>query len=488
MSKHEEQTHAMPFGSLPAWEIDDLPAPLPFTFRNLLRTIGPGAILLASSIGGGEWLIGPAIAVKYGNGILWIATVAILLQLILNLEGIRYTLYTGEPIIIGIMRLRPGFRLWSSTYIVATIAQLGVPALAAGCASVLFATFASRLADTADVTAVTWLTYGVIASTALILLSGRTIERMLEVVSTVMIVCIMSFLLVANCMFVPLSHWIDTLVGFFQFGHIPMDVDAMLLATFAATAGSGGVGNLVITNWYRDKGFGMGAKVGAIRGALSDSSGLTTAVGKVFPITEQNLSRWREWWRYVNVDQIWLWGCGCFVGMYLNVNLATHVIPSGTEMDHMAAGAFQAKYMAEQLWSGFWFLALLNGFWALFSTHLGNTDILIRTVTDILWVSSPYVRKKWRMTISRLYYTLLAVFTVWGMIAVHWGHAMTLFKILGTIAGPVLAIAGLQILAVNTTLLPVELRPKLWRRAALVLCTLCYSSLSIFVIWDLFFK
>ena len=74
----------MPLGNLPPWEKDELPAPPPFSFRNLTRTIGPGAILLAGSIGMGEWVAGPTIAVKYGVDILWIATIAIALQLLLT--------------------------------------------------------------------------------------------------------------------------------------------------------------------------------------------------------------------------------------------------------------------------------------------------------------------------------------------------------------------------------------------------------------------
>ena len=38
------------------WEVRDLPEPPAYNFRNLIKTIGPGAVLLASSIGGGEWL------------------------------------------------------------------------------------------------------------------------------------------------------------------------------------------------------------------------------------------------------------------------------------------------------------------------------------------------------------------------------------------------------------------------------------------------
>lgn len=481
-----ETTAGMPWGTLPAWREDELPAPPPFSLRNMVRTIGPGAILLAGSIGGGEWLVGPAIAVKYGTGMLWIATAAILLQLLFNQEGIRYTLATGEPILVGFMRLRPGSKFWAGLYVFAAVAQLGVPALAAGCASVLFAAFANRLAAEGDAATLQYLTYGVMLATVVVLLSGKTIERMLEFTSWAMVAFIMAFLVTVNVLFVPFSHWMKTLTGFLVPGALPQDVDWLLLATFAATAGSGGIGNLVITNWYRDKGFGMGAKVGCITSAFSSSEVQLSPVGKTFTVDDESWRRWTDWWKYVTADQVWLWAAGCFLGMFLNVNLATAVIPDGTNMDHMAAGAFQARYMAEQIWTGFWFLALLNGFWIFASTHLGNTDILIRTATDILWVASPGLRERPNMNVTKLYYGLLAIFTVWGAFAVNWGHAMALFKVLGSVAGPVLAFAAIQILIVNTTLLPEKLRPPLWRRAGLVVCALCYGSLSAALLWDSF--
>ena len=88
-------------GCLPAWERADLPEALPFGLVNLFKTIGPGAILLAAAIGGGEWIAGPLATIKFGRGILWIATVAVVLQTIFNLEAVRYTLYTGEPLLRG---------------------------------------------------------------------------------------------------------------------------------------------------------------------------------------------------------------------------------------------------------------------------------------------------------------------------------------------------------------------------------------------------
>ncbi|MEP7273800.1 MAG: hypothetical protein ABI882_20035, partial [Acidobacteriota bacterium] len=121
-------------GELPAWEVSDLTSPPPFSARNMMRVIGPGAVMAATSIGGGEWLVGPAAAVKYSSSIFLIVTAAILLQVVFNLEAIRYTLYTGEPIYGGIMRLKPGPRFWAGFYTFIGFFQLGWPALAGSAA------------------------------------------------------------------------------------------------------------------------------------------------------------------------------------------------------------------------------------------------------------------------------------------------------------------------------------------------------------------
>jgi hypothetical protein len=459
-------------GLLP-WGRAELPEPLPLSFRNALRTIGPGAILLATSIGGGEWLVGPAVGVKHGVGLFWIATVAIALQLLFNLEAIRYTLYSGEPIVAGFMRLRPASTFWAVLYTLLAVAQLGMPALGAACATVIFAAQVGRLPGPLDTDSLRWITYGVMAVTLIILTVGATIERMLERASWAMIIVILVFLFSANVFFVPFDHWLDTAIGFVTFGYWPPGTDVLLLTTLAATAGSGGVGNLVISNWVRDKGLGMGATVGAIPSAFGGRKIHLSPVGKVFDVDDESLRRWRLWRRYVFLDQAVLWAGGCFLGMYLNVNLATSIVPLGVDLAGVGAGAVQAKYMAERLWSGFWVLALLNGFWILFSTHLGNTDTLVRTVTDIIWVGS---KSRWKTEkVGRIYYSLLLLFTTWGLITTQWGTAMTLFQALGVVASLVLAVGAIQILRVNTYLLPAELRPPVWIRAGLLVCAGFYA-------------
>lgn len=474
-----------PHGRLPEWGVAELPAPPPFGWRGLAKVIGPGAVLAATSVGGGEWLVGPAVAVKYSTSIFLIVTVAIALQVVFNLEAIRYTLYTGEPIYGGIMRLRPGPRFWAGFYILIGFFQLGWPALAGSAASTLFSAGAGRVTELGDRGSLNWIATALIVAVVLILSFGGTIERMLELIAWPMLAIVFGFLLTVNFAFVPSAHWWQTFKGFFQFSGLPTPIDWGLIGALAATAGSGGLGNLSVTNWVRDKGMGMGAQVGAIPSAVGGHELQLSRVGKVFEVNAQSLARWREWLRYVHVDQVLVWGFFCFCGMYLNVNLATYIVPHGTDLQGLGAGAYQAKYLSEKIWSGFWFVTLFNGFWVLFKTQLGNTDILVRTATDALWISSGKSPERRRFAIHQLYYGILIAFSVWGVFALRIASPMTLFTILANVAGVVLAIGGVQIFLVNRRFLPPELRPAWWRQAVLLLCSAFYTFFSFWTIYNL---
>jgi hypothetical protein len=203
----------------------------------------------------------------------------------------------------------------------------------------------------------------------------------------------------------------------------------------------------------------------------------------VCPTTPANLARWREWMRYVHADQLWVWALFCFLGMYLNVNLATAVVPQGTDLQGLAAGAYQAEYLS-RIWPGFWFLTLFNGFWILFKTQLGNTDILVRTVTDAVWMSSAQARDSKR-GIRTIYYGILIAFSIWGAFVIRSASPFQLFKVVANMAGVVLAIAGVQIFLVNRRFLPPAVRAARWREAALLLCSAFYAFFAFFVIRDL---
>src|SRR5215216_6171581 len=126
-------------GGLGPWKVAELPAPPPYSAKNALRIAGTGAIILGISIGSGEWLIGPAVTAQFTAALLWVATVSILLQWVFNEECCRYTLYTGEPILTGMMRTSPGPPFWGWLYSILGFLQLGWPGWAASAATAIVA-------------------------------------------------------------------------------------------------------------------------------------------------------------------------------------------------------------------------------------------------------------------------------------------------------------------------------------------------------------
>jgi hypothetical protein len=464
---------------LPDWELDDLPAPPPFNARNLFRVIGPGAILLAASIGSGEWLLGPAAVLKSGASLLTIVTLGVIFQVVINTEAMRYTMYTGEPIFTGFMRTKPGALLWGNVYIVLALLHIGWPGWAATSATALFATFEGRLPIAADTMTLRYFGYATFLACGVILAVGRTIEKMLERASWIMLAYIFAFLLFVNITFIPAEIWWSTLRGFFSPSVVTSGTTWLMLGALAAYAGAGGTLNLTISNWIRDKGFAMGSRVGAIPSLVGGRNLKLSSSGKIFAINATNLQRWREWWRYVHVDQIWIWGLMCLVGMFLTVNMARGIIPAGTDISGMAAGAYQAEYLARAMGKIWWTLTLLNGFWILFSTQLGMTDAFVRVVTDSWWNANPWAKKWAGDDVRKVYYSVLAIFMLWGCFALGLTQPLMLIIIGANVAGLILMISSLHLIVVNRKLLPKELRAPHWREIILLLSSLFYGFFAV---------
>ena len=108
-------------------------------------------------------------------------------------------------------------------------------------------------------------------------------------------------------------------------------------------------------------------------------------------------------------------------------------------------------------------------------TQLDTLEGMTRAITDILWTSNKRLRE-WRGGDVRIvYYSVLAAAVVWGVVALRLAQPIVLLQLGANMAGIVFIIASLHILYVNTTLLPKELRPSMWRRAGLLAMTLFYG-------------
>jgi hypothetical protein len=465
-------------GLLPPWGVAELPAPPTFTFRNVLRTIGPGIIGLGIAIGSGEWLLGPSVVARYGPAVLWVTTVSVLLQVFINIEMARYTMYTGEPIMVGFMRTWPGPRFWSSLYGLLTFLQVGWPGWALASATAVAALVLGRIPTAADADVVKLFGYLTFGICVLILAVGRTIERNLEYAMWVLMSAVFGYLLLIDLTMVSAASWQAILTGFVSFGSLPSGGDWLLLGAFAAYSGLGGVSNAYMTNWMRDKGFAMGATVGYIPAATGTPVSLSPQ-GNIFIVNQQSLKRWKDWFRFLNVDQWAVFSVGSIVGMMLVTLMSLEFVPAGTKVGGWAVADIQASAIAERHGRVFWYLTLMTGFWVLFKTQLGQSDGLVRTLTDMLWSGTAGMRRRPSVDVRRLYYTILAVFVVWGCIALNLAQPLTLVVIGANVAGVNFVFLSIHTLVVNRRVLPRELRPPIWREVIVALCALFFGGFAV---------
>ena len=465
----EKQVQTVPGGCGPAFEVSDLPEPLrDLTPRKLFAILGPAVIALGGTIGGGEWLVGPSLFVKWGLALLWITTISSTLQVFLNLEMIRYTIYTGEPITVGYMRLWPGKAFWGWFYTIIGFVERAMPGWAMGTATALAAAQLGRVPGGPDKGTVIIWTYIMFASCVVLVSLGRKIERTLEWANWLMMFVVLGGLFLLDLYIVPASVWWEGLTGFVSFGYMPKGVDLLLLGALVGYSAYGGYGNNAITNWYRDKGYGMGGKIGYIPAAIGGKVVHVSAVGKVPMPTEKNIYSWKGWWKLVDIDQFAVFWFGAMAGMFLPGILYVAVLPRGMTLPAWGIAASSASGLIQKMGNFGWFLALFFGFWILYSTAISNVDLVVRQSTDMVWFASDRARKLAKLDIRRIYYLFLAVFMIWGCLFINIAVPLVVLAISANIANFTMALSAVLTIRLNRKFLPKEFRPSLWRELLLV--------------------
>ena len=468
---------------LKPFEKTELPAPPNPKGLSWIGVVGPGVIVLGASIGSGEFLLGPAAFVQYGLVLLWVTLVAAFLQTVLNTELMRWTIATGEPVVTGFMRTRPGSQFWAVFYAILYFLQVGWPGWGGAAAGAIFFLFFRELAGPGQETIVYLIGVGTFALCIGILLFGRRIERTLELLNWVLVAAIIGGFLILAAIFVSAETWgaaaaglvgYDTAAGSFRF--IPEGVDWFLIGAFAAYSGAGGVINLTLSNWARDKGYGMGERAGYIPSAVGGERTDLAPTGYTFDTTPAAMERWRGWWRIVRADQWGVYFVGAMLGMVLPAVLYVTFIEGGTDIRGLSVAAALANAMASQAGAIFGGVIAMMAVWVLFKTQLDIIEGMTRAITDILWTGSRKVRR-WRGGDVRVvYYTVLGVLAVWGVIALRLAQPIFLLQLGANMAGVVFVISPLHLLYINTRFLPEAVRPPMWRRVALVAMSVFYGA------------
>lgn len=211
---------------MPQWNVAELiDAPeFKFTAKNILAMIGPGLVMGAAAVGGGEWLFGPAVTAKYGASLLWVGTISILVQVLYNIEISRYTLYTGEPIFTGKFRIVPGPMFWVFIYLLLDWGSF-LPYLATNASIAILKLFDAGFdlsADGADFKLKLTSTL-IYLGLAVPLFVGGKVYNSLKFVMSAKLVLVFGFLLTVGICYSKPAHWGQIVGGLFEFGTLPIE-------------------------------------------------------------------------------------------------------------------------------------------------------------------------------------------------------------------------------------------------------------------------
>jgi len=455
----------VPSGALPPLKYGDLPDPVPFR-----RMLGPSVILLGAAIGSGEFVLWPCLVSTWGFGLWWACMLGLMTQFWVNMEIERYTLATGESTVIGFVRL---WKHWGWIFLLCNAVPWVWPGWAMGGATCL-----SYLVGGKPVV------YGVgsLLAIGLVLSLGPVLYQTMEKLQLVMVVLLLTFTAVLFVAVVRPDTVREMAAGSVNFGFIPEGIAMPFLLGAIAYAGAGGSLNLSQSNYIKDKSYGMGAFIGRITSLVTGQVEAIPDTGFLPPETEENVARWRAWWRAANWEHFivfFLLGAASLIALACIAHSTVFGRELGEGMDFIRQEGIQiGKVFGGLARIGFWVAGTL----ILFTTELGIMDMAARVSADI--VRTHWARDSEQWPLRRVYYLFL-----WGEILVGCGILLAGFDqpvpllVLGaSLNGLVMALYSFLLLWLNMRVLPRWLAMGKVRFVAIVWSCAFYGYFAIVVL------
>jgi hypothetical protein len=390
--------------------------------ETLKYAVGPSLIALGVSIGSGEWVLGPLSVGAAGTfkGLFFVVLLSLLFQVFFNVESARYVVATGEVPVLGFARVPPGWKFWVPASLLLFYVAFILGGWAAGAGQSLLTIFEGEVVASTDERA-RLLGIALLVVILLITALSKKISRGLELVNWVIVGFVLITLIVLNIFVVDASLWGEALAGFFTPALPPEGTDATALGALAGfTAMAAGLNWFIMTH-YRDKGYGMGHRVGFLAGVRGTQQDVLD-VGVTFPDDEKNRALWKRWMGFLRIDMWLIFGGGAFLGMLLPALLVmqlseqTGEAPTEENIITYAANALKSEYG-----SFLFFLVLFVGFFILFSTQMGIFEALVRNFTDSAHGVSPALRRTVEAggDVRRLYYGYMVALLIVISITIH---------------------------------------------------------------------
>jgi hypothetical protein len=463
----------VPSKYLPPVTYRDLPEPLP-----LRKIAGASVIILATAIGSGEYVLWPYITSQVGLVFMWAAVVGFAVQFFINMEVERYALATGESAITGFTRM---WKHWWWLFIIMALCQNFWPGWATGASTTL--TYVFGLGEGAVVP----ITITALIAIGLALTLSPVVYQAVEKIEGAMVAGILLFLLLAIFMATSLEAWGDLVTGFANIGQVPVS-ESLPIATLLgalAFAGAGGANNLVQSNYIRDKGMGMGVHIPRIVSPITGQEEAAPATGYIFRTTEENMRRWRGWWKVANKEQ--------FITFFL-IGLGTLIVMSVLTYSTVEVGSVavqdlefirtQGETLSDRLGTWFGTIFWLAGTLTLFSTNLGILDYTSRLIADQLKVNALRDNAFWSE--SKVYATVVWTMIVVGSIILLSGvdQPVVLLVISSSIAGVMMFIYSMLLIQLNRRALPNPIKIRGVQLGVLCFSVLFFGVFSVLLVID----
>jgi hypothetical protein len=405
---------------------------------------------------------------------LWAAVLGILTQLFLNLEIERYTLATGETALTGFNR---SWKHWGLVFAVLVYFGNLWPGWALSSATLLTFLVGGNPSSIA---------VAILIVIGIALTLAPVVYVALERLIFVKVALVLTLVVLALVLVVTAATWRALPAGLLAIGTIPGQLGYALLLGAVAFAGSGGGQNLCQSNWIRDKGFGMGQYVPRLVSPLTgdEQASAATINAYVFEATPGNLDRWRRWWRFANVEQVFTFALVSIVTICLTSMLAHSTLfgepglPSGVAFLHIEGRRLEAI-------AGGWFAILfwITGAFSLFGSATGIADYTSRLAADVL--KSTYFRES-AISESQIYFWL-----VWGLVAIGCAiilaglnQPMVLLVISACVGGTMMFLYSGLLIQLNTRHLPGAIRVRSFRLGVLVWAIVFFGLLAGLTVWQ----
>ena len=457
---------AFPDRHLPRPEVRELP-PDP---QRYVRLIGPGIIAAGVGLASGEFILYPYIASQVGLVFVWAAMVGLITQFFLNMEIERYTLATGETALTGFSRY---WRHWGLVFALLTYFANLWPGWSTSSATLVTYLFGGEPR---------WIAIGMLVAIGLILTLAPVVYVALERAQMLKVAAVLILFVVAAVVAIGASAWSDV-PHVVTRARIPVEeLGFALLLGALAFAGGGGGQNLVQSNWMRDKGYGMGSYVPRLVSPITGEPEAVPSTGYVFEPTQDNLRRWRGWWRFANVEQLTTFVLITFVTILFTSLLAYSTVfgREGLASD-ISFIETEGEVLGERVGSWFQYLFWGIGAFALFAAALGIVDYTSRLAADVLKTS--YTRGG---NESKIYAGL-----VWGLVAIgilillaDFSQPIVLLVISAVVGGFMMFLYSGLLILINRKILPAAIRIRGVRLGVLVWSIALFGTLSVLTFRD----